>query len=146
MLEEHDRSSLEILERFEALGGPEADVEGLSRTTFLGEDELELDIEFLPSTSSLQVGPPAQIVDGQKSESRAARRRRKIRERNPASQPKAERMAIGRVRKAQPRGVHTNIELKVLRPGLKLVGCEKKVYTLAELRKMRFAVVKWNGL
>lgn len=55
-------------------------------------------------------------------------------------------MLEGRIKKAQARPVLTDARLGALKPGLKLQGCEPKVYTLEELRSRKFRIVSWDGM
>ena len=78
--------------------------------------------------------------------SRSAQRRKRKRQINPA-ELRSERLARGRVKKARREAVETGLKIHTLKPGLKLPdGCEKKVYSLAELLGKGFVVHRWDGL
>lgn len=91
--------------------------------------------------------PTAKDVRREKERARQALRFRMKRERNPPTKSKKDNMAGARVRRSEAAGIKTSLNLRLLKPGLKLpLGCEKKVYTLAELRAKGFSVVPWSGL
>ena len=74
------------------------------------------------------------------------RRKRRL-EKNPPKGLRSERLIAARVKKARREIVETEVELRTLKPGLKLPeGCEKRVYTLGELRNKGFRVQQWDGL
>ena len=77
--------------------------------------------------------------------SRMARRRRRLAEGGNPQKSKKLKLEEWRVNKAAGSSVETNVELKVLKPGLSLAGCEKKVYTLVELQSMGLTTVPWTG-
>ena len=78
--------------------------------------------------------------------SHQSRRRKRHRENNPQPQLRSDRLEAGRIKKARREAVDTGAELSTMKPGLKLPdGCEKKVYTLAELKLKGFTVQPWDG-
>ena len=91
-------------------------------------------------------GDLASQVGLQGSQSRMARRRKRLRESGTPVQSKRQRGRNGRVLKAEKLRVETDANLKELNPGRKLpLGCDKKVYTLDELRDRGFKIVEWDG-
>jgi hypothetical protein len=79
--------------------------------------------------------------------SRQAVRRKRQREANPTGELRSERLEGSRVKRLRGDTVETEVDLKTLKPGLKLpAGCEKRVYTLPELVAKGFKVQQWDGL
>jgi len=89
----------------------------------------------------------AEGKQGKKKLSHNAQRRKRKRENNPPQELNSVRLERKRLQKAEKQAVETGIEIRTLKPGLKLPeGCERKVYGLSDLLSKGFAVHRWDGL
>jgi len=174
MLEEEDRASIELVERageWEEEEEDRASAELVERAVERDEGEGEpLEVLWFqvprnhpapdaprlptpdaprPPTSDVHppLIPPSGLTKKDKHNLRNKLRRKRKRESSDVKETKSDRLQASRIKKARRNLVQTNAELKAFRPGLKLpVGCEKKDYTLGELKQKGFRVLKWNGL
>jgi len=142
ILEDEDRASIDLVEAQEWEG------EGEHQDPPFKPLEQDLEVSKAPDRPTTR--PPPSTLEGPSRMSHGASRRKRRREREKESgaprESKKQRMEAGRVKKAESQQVQTDINVKVLKPGLKLVGCSAKVYTLAELQEMGFEVLHWDGL
>jgi hypothetical protein len=79
------------------------------------------------------------------STTRAATRRKRLRQERPSVLSRKENLKRGRLQKASNTSLPTQAEISRLKPGLKFKDGEAKVYTLKELFKQGFKRVPWNG-
>ena len=105
-----------------------------------------LELVVVPAMGGFRVEPSEGDGGQDGHKSRMALRRKRERERSPPQQSKKERMKDGRLKKAQAQSIQTDITLQALKPGLKLVGHQKKVYTLEELQGSGFRVLVQLGM
>lgn len=149
LLEEDDRESVDFEEMaaiFEEkwwAEGDEMDVDGPSTQPVPGPSAPTPP----PRTNLAPASAEPVNRPGGGKRSHQSMRRQRWREKNPDVQTKSGRLEAGRLKKARHEVVQTGVELKTLKPGLKLPeGCEKKVYGLEELRQKGFVVRQWDGL
>ena len=160
MLEKEGRSSMESMESFETKDSMDDHAsKGSEDGHAAGFTSSEMDVDPLPtdpmdvdrlpvdpadSYSGAVVYPESKSPNGNLP-SRMSRRRTKLAASENPRKSKKQRLQQWRFERAMDQTVQTEIQLNALKPGLKLADCEKKVYTLAELRAKGFAVVSWGG-
>lgn len=78
--------------------------------------------------------------------SRAIFRQHRHRQAQAGTTKKSESISQSKLFKAQHRVVPTDVSINNLKPGSSLMGTEKKVYSLEELKALNFEVVGWEGV